>query len=599
MALIGVLGTRSTGDDAVRYVNIQLPDTAPLVFIGEAPGGTGQPALALSPDGQRIVYVGRADTTTRLYVRDLGDGFAVRPLMGTEGAYAPCMSPDGASVAFFAGGRLKRVALDDVQVTPITEAYWSRGCSWSDDGRIVTNVGDNREFVIAPATGGTVQRRRLSREFGKWMSQAEWLPGNEWLLDGCSQPNHLCAYSLDAEDVRFLAMDGPPTARRGAASVAGTSARFLEPNYLLFSHPADNVLMGLRFDPNTLTAEGERVVLQRGVRRENARGLLQIAFSTRGDFLFAEGENAIEAQFVWADATGAVERLPFRTRVYGAFRLSDDGRFIAARVVPPTGPDELWIMDLERRVEERWTAGQLLAGRSLGAHEWLPDSRRLLVAGRGDPSVLLEVDARTASGGRVLWEGSGSIIPERVGATGNAFMRVDSAGPSMTYLTLTRIDDLERLPGGPAEDALPPVDGIPAAGVLTDFSPDGDWFAYSSTETGPYEVYAQRLEPGSRPYRISRGGELPRFSPRGDGVYYRDGQRWYFVAFTGDDAEPFAAPRFVLEGEYQNVAGPEFEVAPDGRRLLLLERTAASSTTTLHLILNWRKELEERLGGGQ
>jgi hypothetical protein len=32
---------------------------------------------------------------------------------------------------------------------------------------------------------------------------------------------------------------------------------------------------------------------------------------------------------------------------------------------------------------------------------------------------------------------------------------------------------------------------------------------------------------------------------------------------------------------------------------LLLERTAASSTTTLHLILNWRKELEERLGGGQ
>ncbi len=254
-------------------------------------------------------------------------------------------------------------------------------------------------------------------------------------------------------------------------------------------------------------------------------------------------------------------------------------------------------MDLERRAERRWAGGALMAGRALGAHAWFPDSRRLLVAGRGNgnSSVLLEVDARTASGGRVLWEGPGAMVPERLHANGNVLMRVDSSGVSRTYLTLTRIEDLERL-SGPAEDALPPVDHIPAHGVLTDLSPDGRWFAYASTETGSYEVYVQRLEPGARAVPVSRGGELPRFSPGGDGIYYRDGLRWYFVAFTGDEAEPFAEPRFVLEGEYQNVGGPEFEVAPDGRRLLLLERTAAASTTTLHLILNWRQELERRLG---
>ncbi len=91
---------------------------------------------------------------------------------------------------------------------------------------------------------------------------------------------------------------------------------------------------------------------------------------------------------------------------------------------------------------------------------------------------------------------------------------------------------------------------------------------------------------------------MPRFSPQGDRIYYRDGQRWYYVAFTGDDDEPFTSPRFVLEGEYQNPGGPEFEVSPDGKRLLLLERTAASSTTTLSLILSCGKPFESLDIGG-
>lgn len=190
------------------------------------------------------------------------------------------------------------------------------------------------------------------------------------------------------------------------------------------------------------------------------------------------------------------------------------------------------------------------------------------------------------------------MFPERLGPTGVALIGVNPSDGSWPYIVPIETDNLEALRGA-AEVALPPVDWIARRIILADISQDGRWFAYSSTESGPYEVYAQRLQPGSRPFKISHGGELPRFSPHGDGIYYRDGQRWYFVAFTGDEGEPFAAPRFVLEGEYQNVGGPEFEVSPDGRRLLLLERTAASSTTTLSLILNWRQELEERLRGGR
>ena len=83
-------GNPATGQ--VAHVNITLPDTIPLVFVGEAVAGSGQTALTLSPDGRDLVYVGPADSalgsTTQLYVRSM-DGYDVRPLGGTAGAYLP------------------------------------------------------------------------------------------------------------------------------------------------------------------------------------------------------------------------------------------------------------------------------------------------------------------------------------------------------------------------------------------------------------------------------------------------------------------------------------------------------------------------------
>jgi serine/threonine-protein kinase len=65
----------------------------------------------LSPDGSRLVYTGRgADSILRLYTRTLDQGQATA-LPGTEGAGSPFFAPDGSSVGFFAGGRLKKVSV--------------------------------------------------------------------------------------------------------------------------------------------------------------------------------------------------------------------------------------------------------------------------------------------------------------------------------------------------------------------------------------------------------------------------------------------------------------------------------------------------------
>lgn len=149
---------------------------------------------------------------------------------------------------------------------------------------------------------------------------------------------------------------------------------------------------------------------------------------------------------------------------------------------------------------------------------------------------------------------------------------------------------------GDEERALPPL--IPSTGkqVLADLSPDMKWLAYTSDETGPYEVWASRLPPRGSPIRLSNGGgELPRWSPRGDGLYYRNGQRWYWVALTGSDDRPFAPPEFVLEGNYVEIAGAEDAVSPDGKRLLALQGSNERETGTLDVLINWWAELEQAL----
>jgi serine/threonine protein kinase len=69
-------------------------------------------ALALSPDGTQLAWVGGgADTTTRIWIRPLSQ-ITARPLPGTEGATALFWSPDSRAIGFFAKGLLQRL---DVQ----------------------------------------------------------------------------------------------------------------------------------------------------------------------------------------------------------------------------------------------------------------------------------------------------------------------------------------------------------------------------------------------------------------------------------------------------------------------------------------------------
>ena len=109
---------------ALKQVVIPLPSTAPLEVETE------RPAVALSPDGTRLVYVANRGGKRQLFLRRM-DRLEATPIPGTEGGNGPFFSPDGQSVGFVVGGKMKKVLVSGgtpqtlTPVPPIT-----RGAAW-------------------------------------------------------------------------------------------------------------------------------------------------------------------------------------------------------------------------------------------------------------------------------------------------------------------------------------------------------------------------------------------------------------------------------------------------------------------------------------
>ena len=99
--------------------------------------GVDAVSIAISPDGQKVVFVGAPPgQTSRLWMRRLSGGEA-EPLPGTDVAYGPFWSADSRSVGFFAAGKLKRIDIDGGAVADLADAPLGEGGAWNQDGTIV------------------------------------------------------------------------------------------------------------------------------------------------------------------------------------------------------------------------------------------------------------------------------------------------------------------------------------------------------------------------------------------------------------------------------------------------------------------------------
>ena len=115
---------------------------------------------AVSRDGRYVAFVAsnsQPPVVQRLWVRPL-DSLSAAPVPGSEGALAPFWSPDGKSLGFYAGGKLKRsdIAGGAPMVLCDAEGNSGQGGAWSHNGVILFGTKDG--IYRVPASGGVPQQ---------------------------------------------------------------------------------------------------------------------------------------------------------------------------------------------------------------------------------------------------------------------------------------------------------------------------------------------------------------------------------------------------------------------------------------------------------
>jgi Tol biopolymer transport system component len=127
------------------------------------------------------------------------------------------------------------------------------------------------------------------------------------------------------------------------------------------------------------------------------------------------------------------------------------------------------------------------------------------------------------------------------------------------------------------------------------FSPDGEWVAYTSDESGRAEIYVQAFPQPEEIVQVSNnGGAQPRWRPDGKELFYIDLDERLMavpirVAPGGRTLEHSAAvPLFVthIRGANETVR-QNYVVSPDGKRFLM-NTILEDATSPLTLILNWK-----------
>ena len=288
---------------------------------------------------------------------------------------------------------------------------------------------------------------------------------------------------------------------------------------------------------------------------------------------------------VWVDRAGTEEALQSPLLAYQSPRVSPDGARVAVDVADPESAD-IWIHDLARGTETILTTDPAEDYAPL----WTPDGDQVVFTSRreGQPLLFWKLVDTPGDAERLLSgsEGRRDIEADAWSVDGQTLLFWWAGGyrPDIGLLSIEGDRAVEMLlDGGFAE-------GGPAV------SPDGDWIAYRSDETGQNEVYVQRYpELGSRRTISTDGGQQPMWSPDGEELFYRGPRGMMVVPVETDPKFREGDPEVWFDQQYYFFGSRRtYDVAPDGQRFLMVKETATDAegpAVQIILVQNWFEEL--------
>jgi len=558
---------------AVTRFGVTVPEGLALAM--------GRGALAISPDGVRIVYAAEG----RLFLRTLSE-FESRLVPGGDGAISPVFSPDGQSILFWTDPALRRMSVaGGVPVTVCETTPAPFGLSWTDDGILFAQPAGSI-MKVSPNGGTPAVVVRLNPSEGL-AHGPQLLPDGDTILFTLARGTTPSSNYWDQGQVVAQSLT---TGRRKTLIGRGCDGRYVPTGHIVYA--LEGTIMAVPFDLATLEVTGGAVPVVEGVRRAaaTAGGQAQFDFSASGALAYVPGPARTGRDDVFLfDVRGTAEALSLPPGSYAYPRVSPDGRRLALETTD--GKEAIVsLCDLSRKSSLR----RLTFGSNNRLPIWSPDGRHVAFQSDrdGPPAIYWQpVDGGPAE--RLTTpEPGASHVPESWSPRGDVFLFSVARGSDVSLWTFS-VRDRKALPFADVSSTAFPTDAV--------FSPDGRWVAYQTGQAGSGEptTFVQPYPPTGAKFQIARGGR-PLWSPDGSQLFFIPGPSRFMAVSVSTRpvfavTDPVAVPR---RFELSPPASPRpYDMLPDGRVVGVAPADQAGGRVSkeFRVVLNWFEELKTKV----
>jgi serine/threonine-protein kinase len=506
--------------------------------------------IAVSPDGQRIVYTNQGEPG--LLVRVL-DQVEPRGLPGTAGARDIAVSSDSQHMVFWVSDQIKRVPIDGGPVVTVGPAPGRPlGISWAPDGFIYYGRGAEGIWRIRESGGRP--------ELVAAMKPGQYAHGPQ-LLAGGAQLIYTRASRVNGwNDAAIVAMR-PGSEEERIVVEPAHDARAV-PGFLIYVH--DGLLRAMTFDEGSASVSGEPVLLAEGVGRSvmDTTGATFFGISNTGVLAYVGGRGFDSRQMTWLEVGSAAAPLPVAAASITQVRLSPDGRKIAARVFD--NGSHIFLYDVDRPSGTRITTD--------GSHRnpvWSNDGDWIYFA--SDKNGTLDVWRRRSDLGspaELVFAQDGNQVPVGLAPDGTlVLLTLDPSGSTISKVNPAQPTAVTVLVDRP-QDA-------PEAALTR----DGRYLAYQMNTGRGWQIRTLDLTTGR--HTTVEQGWAPAWSPDGTALLYQGTNGIFVAPFSPSTGIAGKSDRMI-----DRVMIPGCCDLANGRRVLALEGAAGALPATV--VINWQ-----------
>jgi eukaryotic-like serine/threonine-protein kinase len=530
------------------------------------------PNPAVSPDGARVAFIGWDPAGEAIWIRRL-DTRDAAPVPGTHGVRSLFWSPDGTTIGFFAGGKLKTLDVAGQKVEILCDAPLAFGGAWGSDGTILFSPDDRSAVHRVDARGGTpvavttldAARGDEAHRWPQWMPDGRHFVFMPW-RDGATR-----------RTLQLGSIDGTPP----RPLFESQSGALVAADHFVYVTDMPSRIRAQRYDPRTLQLSGPPFALltDDNVDYNWMSGNASASVSER-TLVYAAGKYR-RTRLTWLDRNGRTLETLAEAGAFFDPAISPDGTSVAFERHDRLGgaSGDIWTLDLSRGGFSRLTSAPGFETTPI----WSPDGSQVAFAWDQGPRPAIYTRRASGTGTEdVLVSPEARSFPTDWSRDGrHVLLMLDG---SRTRRDIWRYD-VER------REATPLLDS-PFNESGATFSPDGRWVAYVSDEDQRSQVYVRSFPDGRVRTQISAsGGSQPQWRRDGRELFYIAPDNAIMAVAVQASGERLTAsapqPLFTAPVDQRKSIRNQYAVSPDGQRFLVLAVSDADAPQAI-VVMNWR-----------